>query len=84
MALDGVSTITFPQASTDVKTSGLDGAGSVPLSRVKLVPETKFSVSVTFNWPPFVRSLVSVSVKPIYRQFYSDTVLTYCMEQSLS
>lgn len=60
MALDGVSAVTPPEASNE-NTFGRDGADEVPVFRVKVFPRTHVSVtvSITLNWSPFVRCLVS-------------------------
>lgn len=65
MALDGVSAIKPPEASTEENTCGLDGADSVPVSRVKALPKIHVSVTIsnTFNWSPFVRYSVSSTPK---------------------
>ena len=64
MALDGVSAITPPEAFAEENTYGLDGVDSVPVSRVKVLPKTHVSITITitFKWAPFVR--FSVSSKP--------------------
>jgi hypothetical protein len=62
--VDGVSAIKPPKASTEENNCVLDGAVNVPVSRVKVLPKTHVSItiSITFNRSPFVRC--SVSSKP--------------------
>lgn len=69
MALDGVSAITPPEASSE-NTFGLDGPGGVPVSRVKVLPKIHVSVVTSLSTGHHLLGVqFPISVKPIYGQF---------------
>ena len=70
MALDGGF---GHNASNEENTFGIDGVGSVPVSRLKVFPKTHVSITISLSAGHHLLGFqFPVSVKPVYGQFQSE------------